>query len=37
VIVAFGLLGYLAGGKIRRQIVVGDAGSPGPAAPLPTT
>jgi amino acid transporter len=37
VIVAVALLGYLAGSKVRRQIVVGDAGSTGPAAPLPTT
>jgi len=36
VIVAFGLLGYAAGGKVRRQVVVGDGGASGPAAPVPT-
>jgi amino acid transporter len=35
VIVVVALLGYLAGSKVRRQIVVGEDGSPGPAAPVP--
>jgi amino acid transporter len=35
VIVAFGLVGYAAGGKVRRQVVVAPGDAPAPAAPQP--
>jgi glutamate:GABA antiporter len=35
VIVAFGLVGYAFGAKVRRQVVVEPGDAPAPAAPLP--
>ncbi|HEX4527229.1 MAG TPA: APC family permease [Gaiellaceae bacterium] len=35
VIVVFGLLGYAAGAKVRRQVVVIEGDAPGPVAPQP--
>jgi amino acid transporter len=35
IIVGLAVAGYLAGAKVRRQVVAGEGGAPGPSAPLP--
>jgi hypothetical protein len=36
VIIAFGVVGYIAGSGVRRQIVQFEGDAPEPAAPVPT-